>query len=104
MEGNWYLIRDDPYLGVRSWGLDMEDATLIKTEYYVANTFMEANQQQRNATAGQRFGNFRHVASTPMHIWAREIVPRQQQGDTASLKRWLNDSDQLPFRTFGGKI
>ena len=62
----------------------MEEATIIKTEYYVANAFMEANLAQRNATAGQRFGNFRHVASTPMHIWAKEIAPRQQQGDLAS--------------------
>jgi hypothetical protein len=103
-EGGWYLMDDDPFTGVRRWGLDLEDRTIIRTEYTVANAFMEANQQQRNATAGERFGNFRHVASIPMHIWAREIAPRQQQGDQASIKKWLNDSDNIPFRTFRGKV
>lgn len=100
----WYLMSDNPLLGVRRWGLDNENGTLIRTEYYAANVFMEANRQQLNATAGERFGDFRHVASTPMHIWAREIAPRRRQGDEASVRRWLNDSDQRPFRTFGGKV
>jgi hypothetical protein len=100
----WYLMDDNPDLGVRRWGLDVEDGTIIRTEYYQANAFMEANLNQRNLTAGQRFGDFRHVASVPMHIWARQIAPRLKQGDQASLKRWLNDGDQRPFRTFEGKV
>lgn len=104
MSNGWYFMDDNPYLGVRRWGLDTEDGTVIRTEYYMANAFMEANQQQRNHTAGERFGNFRHVASIPMHIWAREIVPRQQQLDQTSLKKWLNNPDNRAFRTFGGKV
>ena len=103
-ETGWYLLNDNPYLGVRRWGLDLPEGTIIRTEYYEATAFMEANLAQRNATSGERFGNLRHVASTPMHIWAKEIVPRRQQGDVASLKRWLNDSDQRPFRTFEGDV
>jgi hypothetical protein len=103
-EGGWYLMSDNPYIGVRRYGLDLPDGTIIRTEYYQANTFMEANQRQRNETAGQRFGAFRHVASTPMHIWAKEIVPRRRQGDEKSLKKWLNNADQRPFRTFEGDI
>ena len=89
----WYLMDDNPYLGVRRWGLDDDNGTTIRTEYYMANAFMEANLTQRNESVGQRFGSFRHVASIPMHIWAREIAPRQQQGDQSSIKRWLNDSE-----------
>lgn len=100
----WYFMDDNPLTGIRHWGLDTEDGTIIRTEYYMAVPFMEANQQQRNATDGQRFGNFRHVASIPMHIWAREIVPRQQQHDDKSLRKWLNDIDNRAFRTFGGKV
>jgi hypothetical protein len=103
-ERDWYLISDDPYLGVRRYGLDLEEHTIIKTEYYVANEFMEANLRQRNASTNERFGDFRHVASIPMHIWAKEIVPRQAQGDQKSLKKWLNDYDNLPYRTFRGKV
>jgi hypothetical protein len=101
---DWYLMDDNPFFGVRRWGLDVENGTIIRTEYYAANAFMEANLRQRNAVAGERFGDFRHVASTPMHIWAREIAPRMKQNDQASIKRWLNDSDHVAFRTFGGKV
>jgi hypothetical protein len=104
MSDGWYLMDDNPYHGVRHWGLETEDGTIIRTEYYVANAFMEANQQQRNHTDGERFGNFRHVASIPMHIWARDIAPRQQQQDQASIKKWLNASENIAFRTFRGKV
>ena len=104
MSDGWYFMDDNPYLGVRRWGLDTEDGTIIRTEYYVANAFMEANVQQRNATDGERFGNFRHVASIPMHIWARDIAPRQQQNDQTSIKKWLNSSENSAFRTFRGKV
>lgn len=104
MGGDWYLMDDDPYLGVRRWGLEVEEGTIVRTEYYAANTFMEANVQQRNAVAGQRFGDFRHVASIPLHIWAREIAPRQKAGDKKSIRKWLNDSDHRAFRTFGGDV
>lgn len=101
----WYLMDDNPYLGVRRWGLDDENGTTIRTEYYAANTFMEANLTQRNESVGQRFGNgFRHVASIPMHIWAKDIAPREQQGDQQSIKKWLNDSENIAFRTFRGKV
>lgn len=109
LTGDWYFMDDNPYLGVRRWGLDTEDGTIIRTEYYQATAFMEANLAERNASLGQRFGDpmgngMRHVASIPMHIWAREIAPRQKQQDQTSLKKWLNDSDNTAFRTFRGKV
>lgn len=105
METNgWYLMDDNPALGVRRWGLDLEHATIVRTEYYAANVFMEANLRERNATAGSRFGDFRHVASIPAHIWAREIAPREKAGDKASIRKWLNNSDNRAFRTFDGDV
>jgi hypothetical protein len=103
-EDDWYLMDDNPYLGVRRWGLDTDTHTIIRTEYYQATAFMEANLAERNESIGKRFKNFQHVASIPMHIWAREIAPRQKQQDQASIKRWLNDSDNVAFRTFRGKV
>jgi len=104
MEGQWYLMSDNPMLGVRRWGLDTEDGTIIRTEYYAANDFMEANLRQRNATAGERFGNFRHVAAVPMHIWAKELVAPVKQADKRFISKWLNDPEHRAFRTFEGDV
>src|SRR5262245_42807823 len=95
----WYFMDEDPALGVRRWGLDVEDGTIIRTEYYAANAFMEANLAQRNEDDSHNKSGYRHVASIPMHIWAKEIVPRERDGNQASIKRWLNNSDNLPYRT-----
>lgn len=105
MNSDWYLLSDEPELGVRRWGLDLDDEkTIVRTEYYEADSFMEANAAQLKASAGARFGDGQVVASIPMHIWARQIAPRQRDGNTASLKRWLNDPDNICFRTFRGKV
>lgn len=105
MAGDWRLLSDNPYLGTRVWELELdENHTIRRTEYYAANDFMEANAAERNASDGQRFGDMAKVASVPMHIWAREIVPRVQDGNHASIRKWLNASDNRPFRTFRGNV
>lgn len=105
MSSDWYLMSDNPTLGVRRWGLDLDDKqTIVRTEYYAANSFFESNATEFKETEGQRFGEWRKVASTPMHIAAREILPRLQDGNETSLKKWLNSSDHSAFRTFKGSI
>ena len=106
---DWYLMDDNPFLGVRRWGKDDENGTLIRTEYYAAVPFMEANAAQYRESIGERFGNdlgngMRHVASVPMHIWAREIAPLEKAGDKKAISRWMNDIDHRAFRTFRGKV
>lgn len=105
MSSDWYLISDEPDLGLRRWGLDLDnERSIIRTEYYVADAFMDANAEQLKASEGVKFGNGQVVASVPMHIWARQIAPRQRDGNISSIKRWLNDPDNLCFRTFRGKV
>lgn len=101
----WYLLSDDPVLGVRRYALDLDDErSVIRTEYYAVDAFMTANAEQYKASEGQRFGKGRMVASIPMHIWARQIAPRMRDGNIQSLKKWLNDFDNRCFRTFRGRV
>jgi hypothetical protein len=98
-------VSDDPFLGVRRYELDLDDQrTVVRTEYYAVDAFMETNAALRNESDGKRFGDGQVVASVPLHIWAREIAPRRQDGNDVSLKRWLNNSDNRAFRTFRGKV
>lgn len=107
---DWYLISDNPHLGVRRWGKDDDNGTLIRTEYYAAVPFMEANATQYRESIGEKFGSgptgngMRHVSSVPLHIWARELAPLEKAGDMKAIKAWHNDIDHRAFRTFRGKV
>lgn len=101
----WDLISDDPYLGVRRWSKDLDDkTTIIGTEYYAVEHFFEENALHLRESDGHRFGEGKRVASIPMHIWSRVIAPAQREGDMAWIKKWLNDFDNRPFRTFKGRV
>lgn len=103
--GDWELVYHDPLYGTRVWEKDMGDGTSVRrTEYYASQEFMEANKRQRNEGEGKRWEGGKIVASIPMHIWAREIAPRMRDGNDASVKRWLNDPDNVAYRTFKGRV
>lgn len=98
------VAEDHPDLGYRSIDFEFERGTIRRTEYYAADTFMEANAARLRANDGARWKDGRVVASVPMNIWAKDIAPRMRDGNTASLKRWLNDSRNRCFRTFKGRV
>lgn len=95
---------NDPISGTRIWEYEFERGTVRKTEWYGEGAFINAVSEERKSTDGQRFGDIRKVASVPMHVWAREIAPRQRDGNEGSLKRWLNGDKGAPFRTFKGRV
>lgn len=98
------LISDNPEEGRRVWEFEFELGSIHKTEWYAANDFLEATKAARNETDGQRWGDTRRIATVPMHIAVREWFPRIKDGNDGSLKRWLNDSENRPFRTFNGTV
>lgn len=98
------VMFDDPISGTRVWEYEFERGTIRKTEWYGEGAFINAVSEERKSTDGQRFGDTRKVASVPMHVWAREIAPRQRDGNDGSLKRWLNGDKGAPFRTFKGTV
>lgn len=98
------VLFNDPISGTRVWEYEFERGTVRKTEWYGEGAFLAATSEELKATDGQRFGDARKVASVPMHVWAREIAPRQRDGNDASIKRWLNGDAGKAFRTFKGKV
>ena len=52
---------------------------------------------QKNSAVG-RFGEFCKVASIP-NIVVDDLIRNGIWGDKKALKKWLNESEQTPFRT-----
>ena len=101
---DWVLISDDG-VGIRVWEKPYDEhRTIVKTEYYATEEFFGANNEEYKESVGQKFGDFRKVASIPMHIWARQLAEAQRNGDNAYIKKFLNDYDNRCYRTFRGKI
>ncbi len=98
------LMFQDPAAGTRVWEYEFEHATVNKTEWYGAQQFVDATQNQLKETDGQRFGDTRKIATIPMHIWAREVAPRAKDGNDSSIKKWLNSGDGKAFRVFKGDV
>ena len=47
--------------------------------------------------------DLRHVAEIPMVVYQRAVREGWSQ-DSAQWKKWLNHSDNKPFRTWKGKV
>ncbi len=51
--------------------------------------FIEAAKVVRNATAGERWGEMRHVGYIPMHIYAELLAITDQQERKKKLREYL---------------
>lgn len=103
------VIYDDALTGTRVVDYEFELGTVRKTEWYGAQKFIDGVTEQRNNNIGTKFTDEKaaigtKIASIPMHIWAREIAPRQKDGNQESLKKLLNSAGFAPFRTKEGTI
>lgn len=65
---------------------------------------LDENKRKLNESQGKRYGDGKVVGSIPMEIWTRQLMPAVRDGDIAYQKKWLNDSDNRAFRTFGGRL
>lgn len=103
--GSWELVKDDPLTGTREYEMDLGDGTIVvRREFYATEALLEANRYALNASQGKRWGDGQVVASIPMNVLYREIMPALEQDDERYVRRWLNNSDHAAFRTFGGKV
>lgn len=104
---DWRLLDDDPVLGIRRWfAYDSDrDETHIKTQHYHTGRLLDQNGQEKASTSGEKFGEFRKVASIPLNVYYDSgYAEAKQQGDSKWIKRFLNDADNGKFRTFGGQV
>lgn len=80
-------------------GVPVEECTV----HYI-DPIIEANKASFNDSQGKRWGDGKIVASIPMDLYHRTILPMKKAGDDRGLKAWLDNSDNRAFRTFEGKV
>ena len=92
------IVHDDfnPQLGIRTKVHQTEDRLVIEKEWDAA-PLLEAAADARARTAGQRWGEMRHVGFIPMAELAKFM--RQDGGfDSARCMQWLRENPA--FTTF----
>lgn len=93
----------DPVIGLKRtfhWD-DTTDDFLIQTEQETTD-IIEANKAAYN-DAPARWGEWTRVASIPLSIYF-DLKKKGIADDDAAMKRWLNDPDNLYFRTRAGNV
>lgn len=102
-DGDWRLFSHDPETGKKVWHLDMGSHIVVRTDTPVDALF-DQNAEDLNNSIGQRWGNGRRVASIPMDVYFAHLAQARKDGDTAYIRKFLNDSDNAKFRTFAGRV
>ena len=64
---------------------------------------LDINKHLQDEHRVKGFGEGRRMASIPIVVW-EDLIRRGIAGDMKKLKKWLNDPDQLAFRTMRGRI
>lgn len=102
-DGDWELVQYDRSLKRSVWRY----FDGLKTHYrhtYEVDDILNANRIEQNATHGQKWGEWRKVASIPAGIFFDSLGVAQQQRDEKYINKFLNDSDNRAFRTFLGRV
>lgn len=103
-DGDFELLKWDAATGVSTWVRHNPDgSTTIRTDQPVSQ-IIEANTEDLNNSIGKRWGDGQRTASVPLEVYNQFLAEAKKQGDKAFIKRWLNDSDNAKFRTFGGRV
>jgi len=97
-DGDWTLFESD-FLGQRqTWSRQNPDGTTTYRTDYKVDDVMDANLLLRNDTAGEKYGDWRLIASVPLALHHRELAEAQSQMDSGYIDKWLSENDR--FKTF----
>ena len=105
-DGAWELDHQlsDITIGRFVWKQWDGEKLILRTDYHV-DPLLKATEATRNDTAGERWGEWRHVSSMPLNLYhSSGFAEAQRQGDKKWLNRWHNDSDNAAWRTFEGRV
>lgn len=103
------LLDFDPLTGIRQF-IDTDEMTgvsTIRTEQDVSEIIESNKIHQRQFSKGSdRWGDgYDHrtkVASIPLSIWTK--LKQEIGNDPVALRRWLNNPDNMAFRTRPGVV
>lgn len=101
--GEWVLVEDTP--DFRRYELDMGDHVIRRTEHKHTEQLLDANSRMLNDSINQRWGDGKVVGSIPLNLfYSSGLQEALRQRDKKFVARFLNDSDNSRFRTFGGTV
>jgi len=97
------LINDDAFTGVKTfYDYDAgKDEAIISKEQDVS-AIIEQNKREFN-DAPERWGEWTKVGSIPISVYY-ELERQGITKDQERMKKWLNDPDNLYFRTRPGTV
>lgn len=103
-DGDWRLHDYDHQTGRSVW-CRFDGAEMVFRIDTPVDTIIRENEFTRNATAGNRMGDWVKIASVPLnHAHEQNLVRAHTEGDTAFVNRWLNSSDNRAWRSFEGNV
>lgn len=103
-DGDWWLYSHDPKLGRTVWGRENGDGTTTyRTDYQVDPTIDE-NRAVRNMADASWKGDYHRIASIPLNVYYDQLAAAANNDDMRYVSKWLNDSDNLAWRTKEGRV
>lgn len=103
-DGDWWLVDHDIKLGRTVWAMNNGDGTTTYRTDYAVQPTIDANTAQRNMAQSGWKGDYHHIASIPLNVYHDKLAEASRQGDDKYLNNWLNDRDNLAWRTKDGRV
>lgn len=103
-DGDWTLVDHDMLTGRTVWSYFDGQMQHYRTDYPVEN-IIKQNAELSNSTAGNKFGDWRLVASVPHGMDQNlELDKAWKNHDHKYARKILNNSDNRAWRTFEGNL
>ena len=99
-------LESDPIKGkVTTMHVDRsEESYVIETKQDVTD-IVERNKARYALTdENAKHGEWMQYAEIPVEVWYNHLVPSGTANDEKRLRKWLDDRDNLLFRTRPGKL
>lgn len=103
-DGDWVLFDYDFRTGRSVWKFSHGDGRVTFRTDYPVTELLDTNQRALNASTGARWGDGKVAAKVPKNIYWDKLHEPMEQDDDKYVSRFLNDSDNGKFRTFGGRV
>ena len=97
------LLSRDEATGVSKWWHVMGNGQYVVETVQETEAILDANKRALNSSEKKWGENMNRVASIPLSVYY-DLKRKGIADDPARLKKWLNDRDNLAFRTKGGTL
>lgn len=97
------LFSRDEATGITKWWHVTGNGEYVVETVQETEAILNANKRALNSSEKKWGENMNRVASIPLSVYY-DLKRNGIADDPARLKKWLNDRDNLAFRTKGGTL